>query len=205
MLEVELLISAAMRGNYRPKYGIPTMFKLILYFFLNFAAFYRPFRPYRWELVVSELLLLALMRGNSNYLLGFLEFLFLNFIGLYFLFYLAYWSWCRAFVEFLDYLLTILVLSLGSFIFLEITPMRELIIALHRLHLPPRFIFALAVLLQFLPLLVKKLHEIVIYQKARGYRVGIFHLSPVIVPALLHTIDFSLNLSLSLKSRGFEI
>ncbi len=187
------------------KYHLHPLIKLGIYILFNFLVFYPDYKLWRPYILGLEILLCIIVRVNIKLLCGFMKFLLYSFIGIFVLFYFAAGTWRGAFFMFLDYALSILTFSLAAFIFLETTPTQELIIGLKKAHLPHTFVFALSISLQFLPIVSKEVRKILMYQKARGYKFSIFHLSPIIIPTILNLMNLSMKISISLKARGFEI
>jgi energy-coupling factor transporter transmembrane protein EcfT len=186
------------------KFGIHPLLKLLGLILVNIAAFLPSFASNRWIILCLEIYLAWLVRLHFFEIKGFFKILGMNFAALYMLFYFATLDWLEAAVVFLDYSLTILIMFLAAFIFTKATPPKELIMALRQIGVPSKMAFTITIAITFLPQITKKIQEIITYQQARGYRFTIFKLTPVLLPAILGILDFSTNLSISLKSRGYS-
>ena len=187
------------------KFHVHPLIKLSLYLVFNIIIFFPSFKGLRIYFLGLEILLSVYVRLNFRYFLGFFKFLALNFIGFYFIFYFIEKSWLRALIIFGDYGLSILTFSLASFIFIHTCPTHEILLSLRILKIPEKICFAIAITTQFIPILSIKIHEVLIFQKSRGYKFSIFRLGPIIIPVVLYVIDLSIKYSMSLKSRGFEL
>lgn len=186
------------------KFGIHPLLKLLGLILVNIAAFLPSFASNRWIILILEIFLAPLVRLQFFEIKGFLKILGLNFAALFVLFYFATFDWLEAAIVFLDYLLTILIMFLAAFIFTKATPSKELIMSLRQIGVPSKLSFTITIAITFLPQITKKIQDIITYQQARGYRFSIFKLTPVLLPAILGILDFSTNLSISLKSRGYS-
>ncbi len=187
------------------KYHIHPILKLGLLFLLNIFAFLPKFISFRWIFLISEILISFMIDVKIFRIKGFLKFILLNFISILILFYFIDYSWKIAFEEFYHYFITMSILFIGAFIFTEITPPHEMIIAFRTIRIPKKMCIAITVAITFFPLLIKQIKLTTAYQESRGYRMHLWKLGPVLIPSLLNIIDLSMNLSLSMQSRGFEI
>lgn len=178
--------------------------KLLILFTLNVFAFLPSFLPYRVILLIIEIVVAIIVHVDFYRIKGFLKFLSVNFIGLYFIFYFIDFRWINALILFLDYALTMAILFLGAFIYVKSTSSRDLLMALIQLKIPKKFALALTVSVTFLPLLIEKMRLTIAYQESRGYKLKLTNLSPILIPSLMNVLDVSINLALSIESRGFE-
>jgi energy-coupling factor transporter transmembrane protein EcfT len=71
--------------------------------------------------------------------------------------------------------------------------------------IPKRFSVVFITVLLFIPTISSQIRKVVVQQKARGYKVNIFRLKPILVPVILYLLDLSMKLSLSMESRGFDV
>ncbi|WP_371805509.1 energy-coupling factor transporter transmembrane component T [Candidatus Lokiarchaeum ossiferum] len=187
------------------KFHIHPIIKFLLFGILNVAAFLPSFQQIRWIFLITEIILAFGIKLEIYRVQGFFKFLFMNFIGIYFLFYFVDFSWINAFILFYQYTLSMLILFLGTFIFTQTTPPRELLTALRMFHIPRKLALGITVAITFLPLLTERIRLTRAYQEARGYKVHFWNLGPIIIPSLLNILDLSMNLAISMESRGYEI
>jgi len=191
------------RRNY--KYNIHPLIKFGAYMGLNFLIFYGPFQPFRLSLLFAEALVAFLIRFRFRHLWGFLKIVLINMIPIYLLFYFASWNWLTALEVFGSYALTLGVMLFGTFVFVQATPPFELILALRRIGVPKSVAFSLTIAISWLPFLTQEIKRIIVMQQSRGYRFRLTQLGPVLIPAILAMMDFSINLTNSTRARGFEL
>ncbi len=123
---------------------------------------------------------------------------------IYVLFYFVNYNWLSALVLFYHYSISMLILFLGAFLFAQATPPRELLISLRMIRIPHKLALAITIAITFLPLLTERIRLTRAYQESRGYKVHFWNLAPIIIPSLLNILDLSLNLAISMESRGYE-
>lgn len=192
-------------AHYPYRYNLHPLFKLLLFTILNTLAFLPQFSAWRWGLLPIEIFLGWVVKLQWGEIKGTMKFLLMNFVGLYILFYFVDFDWLGALFLFGNYAITIIVLFLGAFIFVRTTPPRELLTALRMIHIPQGLSIAFTISLTFLPLLTQNIRQVIAMQQARGYRMHLLHLGPILIPSLLNLIDLSTNLALSMEARGFEM
>ncbi len=192
-------------NNYKNyKYGIHPLLKLSGLIFLNIIAFTTFFKFIKLYILVIELFLGFLIKIPIRRIKGLLKILMINFISLYFLFYFINFNFLDAFFIFIDYALMILIMLLATFIFYHITPPYELLIALKKLRVSTKFAVAITISLGFFPIMTQIIRQILAFQRARGYKIRLWNIGPLLIPIFLAILDLSINLSLSLDSRGFN-
>lgn len=191
--------------KYPYRYNLHPLLKLAVFTLLNVLAFLPQYQTWRWGVLIIEIFLGWLIKLRWNEIKGAFRFLFINFIGLYILFYFVDFNWFSALIIFGNYAISILVLFLGAFIFNKSTPPRELLTALRMIHIPQGLSIAFTIAITFLPLLTQNIRQVIAMQQARGYHVHLIHLGPIIIPSLLNIIDLSTNLAISMEARGFEM
>ena len=194
-----------MKKERKYKYGLHPAIKLTILIIFNIFTFHPLFYEYRWGFLIFEILLAVIIRLKFQYLKGFIKFLLINFLAFYFLFYFIDFSWIQALIHFLDYFLTISIISLQAFIFYAATPPFELIIGLKTLKIPGNIAFAISISISFLPIISNEIKEVLVMQQSRGYKFRLFNLKPIIIPTILGIMDYSTNLAMSLEARGFKI
>ena len=187
------------------KYHIHPFFKLVLLICFNLFAFMPLFQAIRAYLLIGEIGLALIIRLQWALFWSFFKFILLSFIGLFILFYFVEFSIINALELFGSYVLTILILFLGVFIFSAVTPLQELLVAFDTFRIPQGLSIAITIALCFFPILTQNFREILIYQQARGYHLRIRNLWPVLIPGLMSILDLSINMTLSLESRGFGL
>lgn len=186
------------------KYHIHPFFKVIGFIGLNILIFLPVLAPWRWLFFVIEFIAAFFLHLPWRQFLGIGKIIAINFVGILIIFYFAYSDWKLALIEFGNYALTLIIMILGSFLFTASTSPLELVTFFRKFKIPPKYIFAIVIAMTWLPILSQEIRKIVIYQQARGYKLSIFHLGPIIIPAILNLMDLSINLSISLESRGFH-
>lgn len=186
------------------KYHLHPFVKLGFFVGINILTFSPIIYSYRWIILAVEIMLAFICRLPWNLMRGFFKVLALNFIGLYLIFYFATFDWLAALLEFGNFGLTLIVMILAAFIFTFSTPPMELVSQFRRLRIPAKLVFAVVIAISWLPLLTKEIQNIVIIQKSRGYKIRLFNLGPIIIPAILRFMDLAINLSISLESRGLS-
>jgi energy-coupling factor transport system permease protein len=106
--------------------------------------------------------------------------------------------------------ITILVISMVVFVLT--TSKKELVASLIKLGIPYSFAFTLAIAIQFMPLMLKDLQEVLRAQRSRGHKlmINIFKplksaqsYYPVVIPAFILLFKRAFELSLSAEARGF--
>ncbi len=187
------------------KYHIHPLLKISLFGILNIAAFLPSFQQARWIFLSLEIVLAICIKLDVYRIQGFFKFLFLNFLGIFILFYFVDYNWVNALILFYHYAISMLILFLGAFIFTQATPPRELLIAFRMINIPRKLALAITVAITFLPLLTERIRLTRAYQESRGYKVHFWNLGPIIIPSLLNILDLSMNLAISMESRGYEI
>ncbi|MBY9005820.1 MAG: hypothetical protein KGD63_03595 [Candidatus Lokiarchaeota archaeon] len=187
------------------KYGIHPLFKLMGLILLNIIAFTDFFEFIKLYIFVIELLLAILVKVSFRKIKGFTKILLLNFIGLYFLFYFVNFDLINAFFLFIDYSIMILIMVFATFIFYEITPPYELLLALKKLKISTKFAIAITISLSFFPIINDRMKKILAFQRSRGYKLRLWRLGPILIPIFLTILDLSINLSISLDGRGYRL
>lgn len=187
------------------KFHLHPIIKLLLFGILNVAAFLPSFQQTRWIFLSIEIILAFVIKLEIYRIQGFFKFLFVNFLGIYVLFFFVDFNWLNALVLFYYYAFSMLILFLGAFIFTQATPPRELLIALRMIKIPRKLALGITVAITFLPLLTDRIRLTRAYQEARGYKVHFWNFGPIIIPSLMNILDLSMNLAISMESRGYEI
>jgi energy-coupling factor transporter transmembrane protein EcfT len=200
---MELDILAIVNQKYG--FGLHPGFKFSIFILINIFAFSPDFIYLRWILLPLELLLGYIVHIKWFEMKGFFKVLMLNFIGLFLLFYAAELNLMIALMQFLNYTFTIIVMFLAAFIFVHMTPPRELLSFFEMLKVPKSFSVGLMVAIAFLPLLNIKIREIIRFQQARGYQFRIFNLIPLIIPGILGVLELAMNIAISMEARGFQL
>ncbi len=180
-------------------------FKILLLIGVNVLAFLPLPQYYLWSMFLVELFLAVLLQMDLSKSLPILKFLVFNFIPIYLLLYFVDFNWLNALIYLGEITSIIGLLLISILIFNHITPRNELFIAISKSKMPKRMMFVVVIVLTFIPTISAQIHVVVQHQKARGYKVNIFHLKPILVPVILHLLDLSRNLSLSLESRGLDL
>ncbi len=186
------------------KFHIHPGIKLLLFIGINIGAFSQQFFRWRWILFALEVLLVFWTKMPWTRFAGFGKLILVNFLGLYLIFYFALFDWWEALLQFGSFALTLVIMILASFLFTHTTPPIELVSFLRKIKIPTKVVFASVIAISWLPMLSQELHHIIVYQQARGYKVSLFRLGPIIIPAVLHVMDLAINLSISMESRGFH-
>ncbi len=159
----------------------------------------------RWILLVFGIILCIIVKIKFRNLIPLIKFLALNMVPIFLIYYYANLDWILALSSFADFLIKMLLLLMSVILFSHTTSQYKLMISLTRIGIPKRIAFIVMNLLTFIPLISEQIHLVVLSQKARGYKVRLLNLRPIIVPVVLHLLDFSINISLSLESRGMNI
>ena len=193
--------------NHSRKYGfgIHPGIKFALFVLMNIMAFSTQFVFLRWILLPIEIIIGFIVRLKWHEMSGFFKVLLLNFVGLFLLFYLAERDALLALYTFLNYAFTLIVMFLAAFIFVHMTPPRELLSFFEMIRVPKTFSVGLMVAIAFLPMLNVKIREIIRFQQARGYQFRVFNLIPLIIPGILGVLELAVNIAISMESRGFSI
>ena len=94
------------------------------------------------------------------------------------------------------------------FVFFQITLPEDLGNGLVKMGVPYTFTFILTVAMQFVPVMVRKVQEIVDAQRARGIPLGWDlaggrHIPALLTPLLIHSLKLSDELAEAMESRGF--
>ncbi|MHA1453359.1 MAG: energy-coupling factor transporter transmembrane component T family protein [Promethearchaeota archaeon] len=182
-----------------------TYFKILLLIGINITVFLAiPFWIF-WIIFGLELILGVLIKVKFDKIIPILKFITINLIPIYFILYFHHFDWVLALYDFGVYTSKIFVLLFSLIIFSQTTPNSILITSISKIGVPKRISFIIATTLTLLPGVSAELRNIVKMQKARGYKVNIFRLKPILVPLVLNLMNYSINLSLSLESRGFEL
>jgi cobalt/nickel transport system permease protein/energy-coupling factor transport system permease protein len=153
----------------------------------------------------GEIILAILIKINVDRVIPVLKFLLINLIPIYLLFYFVDFDWIIALRYFGEFTSKIFVLLISLLLFVEVTPLSTLVTSLSKIGFPKRLTFVVVVGINFIPLISAQLRKVVQFQKARGYKVRLFKLKPILVPVITNILDLSLNISLSLESRGLEL
>ena len=186
------------------KFQIHPGIKLLLFLGINIGTFSPEFFPWRWILFVIEVLLVFWTRMPWARFSGIGKVILVNFLGLYLIFYFALFNWWEALLQFGSFALTLVIMILASFLFIHTTPPIELVSFLRRIKIPTKIVYASVISISWLPMLSQELRHIIVYQQARGYKISLFRIGPIIIPAILHVMDLAMNLSISMESRGFH-
>ncbi len=205
MLEINLnkpLIS--LQSWKRFKYHIHPLLKLGVLIGFNIFAFLPQFDVYRYAILGIEIFLAVLIKLEIYRFKAFFKFLFLNFIPIFFLFYFIDFNWISALIKMWDYLLTTIIMFISVFLFYSITPPKELLIGFRAIRLPKPFALGITIGLTFLPYLTDSIRLTRATQEARGYKLRIWNLGPILIPSILVVLDLSINLAISLEARGYD-
>ena len=186
-------------------FGIHPGIKFIVFVVVNILAFAPQFVYIRWILLPLELLLGYIVQLKWYEMKGFFKVLLLNFFALFLLFYAAELNFMSAFIQFINYAFTIVTMFLAAFIFIHMTPPRELLYFFEQIKVPKTFSVGLMVAIAFLPLLNLKVREIIRFQQARGYEFRIYNLVPLIIPGILGVLELAMNIAISMEARGFQL
>ncbi|WP_457559622.1 energy-coupling factor transporter transmembrane component T family protein [Candidatus Harpocratesius sp.] len=186
------------------KYHIHPLIKLSIFIGFNLLAFSSSFINLKWIILLIECICAVLVKLPWRIMKGFFKLLMLNFLSIFLIFYFATKDWKSALILFGNFAVTILIMIIASFLFTHATPPIELITELRKVRIPAKFIFAILIAISWLPLLTQEIQKIIIIQKSRGYKINLFKPGPIAIPALLKIMDFAINLSISLESRGFN-
>lgn len=182
-----------------------TILKILLLVAINILAFLPiPFYVL-WVIFGCEVLIGILVKISIQRIIPIIKFLAFNLIPLLILLYFVEHDWLSALIHFGEYTSKIFLLLMSVVLLVEITPMNILVVSLSKIGIPKVLTFIIATGITFIPLLSSQLRTTVQAQKARGYRLNIFKLKPVLVPTILYLLELSTNLSLSLESRGFNL
>lgn len=187
------------------KYRLHPLIKLGFFILINFLAFLPNFNKWRWIVIIIEMFFAFIIKLEISPFQSFLKFLLINFIPIFILFYFVEFSLISTLIIFWDYLQTMFVMILAAFIFYQMTPPRELLIALDNLFIPKPFALGITVGIIFLPMITDIVIQTKITQESRGYKFRLWNLGPILIPTILNLLDFSTNLALSLESRGYEL
>ncbi|MCF2140020.1 MAG: energy-coupling factor transporter transmembrane protein EcfT [Candidatus Lokiarchaeota archaeon] len=190
--------------SYSFKYHIHPIIKLSIFISFNLLAFSSSFKHLRWIILLIECVFAFLVRLPWRIMNGFFKVLILNFLSIFLIFYFATKEWKSALILFGNFAVTILIMIIASFLFTHATPPIELITELRKVRIPAKYILAIVIAISWLPLLTQEVQKIIVIQKSRGYKINLFKPGPIAIPALLRIMDFSINLSISLESRGFS-
>ncbi|NMC07424.1 MAG: hypothetical protein GYA24_19570 [Candidatus Lokiarchaeota archaeon] len=150
--------------------------------------------------IVSIVAIRARLRWNE--ISGILLFLIVNLAWMILIFYFVSFDWFVSARLFIDYALLAFILTIGTCVFWKVTPARDLAVALGTIKVPRSFALAIVVGTMFLPFLARSLKEITIMQQARGVKRSSFKLVSIVIPAILRILDLSVDMSLSMQSRG---
>ncbi len=186
------------------KFHIHPGIKLFLFLGINIGAFSPDFLRWRWILFALEVMLVFCTKMPWTRFAGFGKLILVNFLGLYLIFYFALFDWWEALLQFGSFALTLGIMILASFLFIHTTPPIELVSFLRKIKIPTKIVFASVIAISWLPMLSQELRNIIVVQQSRGYKVSLFRLGPIIIPAVLHVMDLAINLSISMESRGFQ-
>jgi energy-coupling factor transporter transmembrane protein EcfT len=182
-----------------------TYVKILILIGINIVVFL-PISSYiLWVIFVIEVLIGIVVKIKIEKCLLIIKFLLINLIPIYLILYFVDYDWIQALLYFEKFMSKIFVLLISLVIFSQITPLNTMVISLAKIGVPKRISFILITVINFIPTLSAQLRIIVNNQKARGYRFSIINLRPILVPAIINLLDQSINLSLSLESRGFEL
>lgn len=180
-----------------------TYLKILLLVAINIIAFLPiPFYVL-WIIFGCEVFIGILVKIAIQKILPIIKFLAFNLIPMLLLLYFVEHDWWNALVLFGEYTSKVFLLLMSVVLFVEVTPMNIIVVSLSKIGIPKVVTFIIATGISFIPLLSSQLRTTVQAQKARGYRLNIFKLKPVLVPTILYLLELSTNLSLSLESRGF--
>ena len=97
---------------------------------------------------------------------------------------------------------------MATFLLINTTEVTELIVAMENMKMPREVTIPLAVMLRFIPSLLKEINYIRDAMKIRGIRLGIGHpirsMEYLLVPLLMRTLKISDELSASAMTRGID-
>lgn len=179
--------------------------KILFLIGINIVVFLPIEHYFAWGIFGLEVILAAFMRLNLSKSVPIIKFLLIGLIPMYLLLYFVEYNWLQALVYFSEYSSKILVLLISILIFSHLTPLNTLVESLAKIGIPKRFSFIIVTVLLLIPTISAEVRHVVQHQKARGYRVNIFKLKPILVPVILHLLDLSMKLGLSLESRGYYL
>lgn len=181
-----------------------TAAKLALLVVTNVAAFHPATKSWNAVLMVAAMFVARHAGVKRGDVLGFTKLVILSLPGTFVLFTLSSGDWITATLGAAEFTLALALLGTASFAFWKSTPARDLAMTLRTARVPRSLVLALTVAILFLPVILAGLQRARAYQEARGYRFSLFRLSPLLVPAIVHVLDLSTNLAISLQARGFE-
>ena len=181
-----------------------TYLKILLLIGTNIVVFLTIPSYALWILFAVELVIGVIIKVKVHKILPILKFIGINVIPIYFIMYFSTLNWVLALISLEQYLSKIFVLLLSVIIFSQTTPNSVLITSLGKIGVPKKLTFVITTVLTLIPTISERLRNVVLAQKARGYKINLFRLKPILVPTILQLMDFSINLSYSLESRGFD-
>ncbi|MBN2156799.1 MAG: hypothetical protein JW776_12220 [Candidatus Lokiarchaeota archaeon] len=169
--------------------------------FLQYSAFFH----IRWILLLIEITLGFVIRMDVRKLIPLAKFITINLIPIFLIFYFVEYDWINTLVSFGDFIIKILLMLLSVVLFSETTSQYTLLLSLSKIGVPKRIAFIIMNIFSFIPILSEELRSVTLSQKARGYKFRLRNLKPILVPIILSLLDLSINLSISLESRGYEL
>jgi energy-coupling factor transporter transmembrane protein EcfT len=193
------------RENNNTTNTLKTVIKLFLLASLNVAAFLPIPQFSRFLLLVAVTAIAIATRLRWHDIGGLVTFMILNFGWMLVAFYFVTFDLLAAILMLVDFAITFMMMAVGAFVFWKMTPGRDLAVALRAIKVPRSLTLAIVVATTFLPIVSASFKEVRLYQQARGLKISIFKLAPLVIPAILRLLDFSVDLSLSMQSRGFDL
>ena len=171
---------------------------------LNIIAFLPVFSGFLYIILLLEVALAVFVRVDFSQIVGFFEILIWNFLGMFFLFYFVQYDWFEAARLLYHYAMILMIMFFGVFLFIHTTPPRQLLFSLRSVKIPKQLAIGFTVAISFLPVITMTLRNTKMAQEARGYRLSLWNLGPILIPSILTIMNFSIDLSLSLEARGMD-
>ena len=159
-----------------------------------------------FSVIAAKLPLKIVWQSIKFYVLGFG-------LGFVLLFSIILWDLRQGFFEGIIFAIKFLVIILSTIVFSMSTSPRDIISSLSKMKIPYAFAFMLALAIRFVPVINKEFNQVVQAQKARAYKIS-FSLKqpiqtvksfiPVLIPVFMLLFKKSLDIALSIESRGFD-